>query len=104
LQIIFNKGSVMVLPTGVSKASGLQRVLEEMHLSPDDLVGVGDAENDHAFLEKCAVGVVVNNALPALKERADFVTRGARGEGVTELIDLILNDQLASFAGDKSQD
>jgi hydroxymethylpyrimidine pyrophosphatase-like HAD family hydrolase len=104
LQIIFNKGSVMVLPTGVNKATGLEEVLKEMQLSSQHLVGVGDAENDHAFLEKCAVGVAVSNALPALKERADFVTRGARGDGVTELIDLILNDQLASFAGDKSQD
>jgi hypothetical protein len=41
-------------------------------------------------------GVAVANALDALKERADFVTRGARGEGVEELIDLIVEDDLRS--------
>lgn len=95
LQVIFNKGAVMILPTGVNKASGLALALEEMHFLSSETVGVGDAENDHAFLELCAIGVAVSNALPMLKERADFVTKGARGDGVVELIDQILRDDLA---------
>ena len=92
LQVIFNKGSVMVLPTGVNKATGLAALLKEAGLSADEVVGVGDAENDHAFLASCGLGVAVSNALPMLKERADFVTNGARGDGVAELIDMILAD------------
>jgi HAD superfamily hydrolase (TIGR01484 family) len=46
LQIIFNKGAVMVLPPGVNKATGLLAALEEMELSAHNVVGVGDAEND----------------------------------------------------------
>jgi HAD superfamily hydrolase (TIGR01484 family) len=98
LEVIFNKGAVMVLPSGVNKATGLAALLEEANLSPDEVVGVGDAENDHAFLENCGIGVAVANALPMLKERADFVTTGARGDGVAELIDMILADDLAGFA------
>jgi hypothetical protein len=90
LQVIFNKGSVMVLPTGVNKATGLAALLKEAGIPADTVVGVGDAENDHAFLQACGVGVAVSNALPMLKERADFVTCGARGDGVAELIDMIL--------------
>jgi len=97
LQVIFNKGSVMVLPTGVNKATGLKALLKKAGVSAEDVIGVGDAENDHAFLECCGVGVAVANALPMLKERADFVTNGARGDGVAELIDLILADNLASI-------
>src|SRR5262249_54954321 len=67
-QVIFNKGSVMVLPPGVNKASGLSAVLEEMNLSPHNVVGVGDAENDHAFLNLCEFSAAVANALPTLKE------------------------------------
>lgn len=95
LQVIFNKGSVMVLPTGVNKATGLTALLQEAGLSADDVVGVGDAENDHAFLGACGVGVAVANALPMLKERADLVTKAARGDGVAELIDMILANDLA---------
>jgi HAD superfamily hydrolase (TIGR01484 family) len=98
LQVIFNKNAVMVLPSGVNKATGLQVALDELGLSAHNTVGVGDAENDHVFLRLCECGVAVENALPALKERADFVTSGSYGAGVEELIDNLLSEDLASLA------
>lgn len=95
LQITFNKGSVMVLPGGVTKASGLAAALERLELSPLNCVAVGDAENDLAFLEQCGLPVAVSNALASVKERAVLVTSGARGEGVAELIDRLLATDLA---------
>jgi HAD superfamily hydrolase (TIGR01484 family) len=95
LQVIFNKGAVMVLPAGVNKASGLRVALRELNLSEHNAVGVGDAENDHAFLSICECGVAVANALPSLKERADIVTKADHGAGVTELIDEIIASDLA---------
>ncbi len=53
LEIIFNKGAVMVLPSGVNKATGLAAALEELRLSPHNVAAIGDAENDHAFLQFC---------------------------------------------------
>lgn len=94
LQIIFNKGAVMVLPAGVTKASGLAAALDELRLSPHNVVGVGDAENDHAFLDTCELSVAVANALPAVKDRCDYVTSGARGDGVRELCDGLLESDL----------
>ena len=87
LQIVFNKGAVMVLPSGVNKASGLAAALVESGLSPHNVVGIGDAENDHAFLAMCGCSVAVANALDSVKAEADMVTRGARGDGVRELIE-----------------
>ena len=81
LEVIFNKGSVMILPTGVNKATGLREGLSLIGLSTRYTIGVGDAENDHAFLRICGCGIAVANALPALKERADFVTKRPHGEG-----------------------
>lgn len=93
LQVIFNKDAVMVLPSGVNKATGLVTALADLGLSPHNAVGVGDAENDHAFLKLCECSAAVANALPAVKDTADVVARGARGAGVAELIDeLIAND------------
>ncbi|MDW6021356.1 HAD family hydrolase [Mesorhizobium sp. BAC0120] len=101
LEIIFNKGAVMVLPTGVNKASGLAAALADLKLSPYNVVGVGDAENDHAFLKACGLSVAVDNAIPAVKETADLVTKSARGAGVEELVtNLTERDQeLASDHG-----
>jgi hydroxymethylpyrimidine pyrophosphatase-like HAD family hydrolase len=97
LHVIFNKGAVMVLPAGVSKASGLAAALAALGLSPHNVVGVGDAENDHAFLSACECAVAVANALPTIKERADVVTRGEAGAGVIELIDELVASDLAPW-------
>ncbi|OYW30761.1 MAG: haloacid dehalogenase [Chthoniobacter sp. 12-60-6] len=90
LQVIFNKGAVMVLPSGVNKATGLQAALLKMGLDPAEVVGIGDAENDHAFLDICGYSVAVSNALPAIMEKVDLVTTNDHGAGVEELIDILL--------------
>ncbi|MCC6978882.1 MAG: HAD hydrolase family protein [Candidatus Melainabacteria bacterium] len=97
-QIIFNKGAVMILPPGVNKASGLAAALKHLGLSPHNVVGVGDAENDHAFLTASEFSVAVDNALPALKERADFVTKSKRGAGVEESIKQLIEDDFLQLS------
>lgn len=92
--IIFNKGSVMVLPSGVNKATGLKKALKQMNLNAKDVVAVGDAENDLAFLAACGLGVAVANALPSVKEAAGRVMTKPRGAGVTELIDQLLTNAI----------
>jgi hydroxymethylpyrimidine pyrophosphatase-like HAD family hydrolase len=98
LQVILNKGSVMVLPTGVDKATGLAAALDELGISPRETIGVGDAENDEALLAFCGLSVAVANALPAIRRSAHIVTNGADGRGVTELIDRLLAGDLPSRA------
>jgi len=96
LQVIFNKGAVMVLPSGINKASGLKAALQELGLSSHNVVGIGDAENDHAFLGLCECSVAVQNALDTLKERVDWVTSKGHGDGTIELIQaLIATDLMA---------
>jgi HAD superfamily hydrolase (TIGR01484 family) len=94
LQIIFNKGAVMILPTGVNKATGLRCALKKLGLSHHNTVGIGDAENDEAFLKLCEASAAVDNALEVVKKQVDIVTTGARGAGVVELIDQIIADDL----------
>ncbi len=92
LQVIFNKGAVMVLPTGVNKATGLIAALQELKLSAHNVVGIGDAENDLSFLSLCECSVAVANAIPSLKEQADYTTKAENGDGVIELIEQLLAD------------
>lgn len=98
LQIVFNKGAVMVLPAGVNKASGLKAALDDLGLSSHNVVAIGDAENDHAFMRQSGFAVAVANALPAVRDEADLVTKGARGAGVTELIGLLIERDVEAFA------
>jgi hydroxymethylpyrimidine pyrophosphatase-like HAD family hydrolase len=94
LQIIFNKGAVMILPTGVNKATGLAAALAKLGISSQNTLGMGDAENDESFLKCCGLSAAVDNALEVLKRQVDIVTRGARGAGVTELIDQLIDNDL----------
>lgn len=97
LQLIYNKDAVMILPPGIHKASGLQAALDHLGLNPAQTVGVGDAENDHALLSLCGISVAVANALPSLKKEADLVTTGDHGKGVTELIETLIESDLAGI-------
>jgi len=92
LQVILNKGSVMVLPASVDKSTGLRAALDEVALDPERVVAIGDAENDQAFLATSGYGVAVANALETLKAASKHVTRGEAGAGVREIIESLISD------------
>jgi phosphoglycolate phosphatase (TIGR01487 family) len=98
LQVIFNKGAVMILPPGVNKATGLKTALQEMGLSPESVVGIGDAENDHAFLSLCGYSVAVQNALDTVKQEVDWVTSERNGDGTVQLIRTLIATDLEQSA------
>ena len=85
----------MVLPGNVNKAWGLKRALKTMGLSLHNVVGIGDAENDQAFLSACGCAVAVANALPSIKAKADFVVPD-HGAGVVELARRLTKTDLRS--------
>jgi hypothetical protein len=97
LHVVFNRSAVMILPVDVSKESGLRVALARLGVPQEATVGVGDAENDHAFLRGCGLAVAVANAIPAIAARADLVTGAAEGAGVIELIDGSLLRDMAGY-------
>mgnify|MGYP001214780082 CR=1 FL=1 len=102
-QVIGNRGAVMVLPAGINKATGLEHALRKLGLSRHEVVGVGDAENDHSFLACCECAVAVANATPSIKQIVDFTTAAENGDGVVELIDALIADDLRHLAGSLPQ-
>jgi hydroxymethylpyrimidine pyrophosphatase-like HAD family hydrolase len=95
--LVFNKGALMLLPGGVTKGTGLDAALTILALSPRNMVGIGDAENDHAFLAMSECAVAVADAVPALRERADHVTRAPGSRGVIEFVQEHLVNDLAAL-------
>jgi hydroxymethylpyrimidine pyrophosphatase-like HAD family hydrolase len=98
--VVFNRDSMMLLPGGITKASGLEAALSAMELSRHNVVAIGDAENDHAFLSVCECAAAVADAVPALRDRADHVTRAPGPAGVVEFIgEHVLNDLVGIIPG-----
>ncbi len=90
LDVVYNKNSVMIVPSGMNKRLGLMRVLEEFGYSASQVVGIGDAENDLDFLSCCGYSAAPANAVPQVKMLADIILKGANGSGTIELVERIL--------------
>jgi hypothetical protein len=73
---------VMVLPQGVSKATGLQRALGLLRRSLRNTLAIGDAENDHEMLRVAEVGAAVEWGSASLRAAADVVIGGPPSHGV----------------------
>jgi len=94
VQIIFNRNALMLLPPGVNKASGLEHALRKLGLSRHEVVGIGDAENDHSFLEYYECGIDVANAVESIREQAAHVTEAPGADGVVEAIEELIAEDL----------
>jgi hydroxymethylpyrimidine pyrophosphatase-like HAD family hydrolase len=86
LALLFNKGRVMILGQAISKATGLHEALKILRLSAHNVIGIGDAENDHELLQACEIGVAVEWGSAALKARADYVLPGTGPSAVGDYI------------------
>ena len=84
--LLRNRGELMVLPAGVSKGSGLLAALDLFGLSAHNAIAVGDAENDHAMFDVAELAAATANAVPSVREHADFVLDEANGAGVIGLL------------------
>jgi hydroxymethylpyrimidine pyrophosphatase-like HAD family hydrolase len=91
LAITFNLGRLMVLPHGVSKASGLQEALWRLRASVHNAVAIGNAENDHQLLEVCEIGAAVAWGSEALKRSADEVVPGDGPRAIARYIRDVLS-------------
>jgi hydroxymethylpyrimidine pyrophosphatase-like HAD family hydrolase len=91
-QIVFNREAVMLLPTGINKASGIQRALEELGRSEHNLVAFGDAENDLPLFAVAELAVAARGAIPAVARQAEDALSQPNGAGVARYVHQLLRD------------
>lgn len=84
--LVSNRAALMLLPEGISKGNGVERMLRALGLSFHDALALGDAENDLPLFEACGWAACPTNGVPELRERADWVFPGEDGEGVAAAI------------------
>jgi hydroxymethylpyrimidine pyrophosphatase-like HAD family hydrolase len=87
LDLVYNRGALMLLPPGISKGTGVRQAIASLGLSFHDVLGLGDAENDLDFLEACGYAGCPANAVPALQRRADWTFPGENGRGIAQAIE-----------------
>jgi len=80
----------MLLPSGVSKATGVRRALEELGRSEHNMIAFGDAENDLPLLTGAQLGIAARGAVPALGAVADDRLTQPGGAGVAQYVRRLL--------------
>ncbi|MGE5215876.1 MAG: HAD hydrolase family protein [Chloroflexota bacterium] len=85
-QMIFNRAALMLLPSGINKAVGVRRALDELGRSERNMVAFGDAENDIPLLIGAEVGVAARASTPAVLALADDRLSQPGGAGVAQFI------------------
>jgi hydroxymethylpyrimidine pyrophosphatase-like HAD family hydrolase len=68
-------------PVGVSKASGLSHVVNQLGLEPSDVLAIGDGRNDVEMLTWAGRGVAMGHAPDEVREIADAVTGTVDDDG-----------------------
>ncbi len=86
IHIICHKDYGLILPLGINKAKGLEKALLHFDITKNQVIGVGDAENDLDFLDFCGFKVAVGNAEDTVKAKADWIATSDEGEGMVEFI------------------
>jgi len=82
---------IELVPPGINKASSLQILLDHLGLRRESLIACGDAMNDYEMLRLAGLSVAMENAVPRIKEAADFVTLSNDADGVAHVIETFLD-------------
>ncbi|HUL62558.1 MAG TPA: HAD family hydrolase [Methanocella sp.] len=98
--MIRNVDSLMLLPHGASKATGIRWLMDVYCVDPQEMACIGDAENDIDMRGLCSIMGAVSNALPAVKRESDYVCRRSFGAGLLEFLEYIENNQAAKAPGE----
>jgi hypothetical protein len=87
MALVPNRASLMLLPQGVSKASGVRHIIRMLGLSARDVLALGDAENDLAMFEACGFSGCPGNAVAEARARADWTFPGDDGAAIAAALD-----------------
>jgi len=75
-----------------NKGLAVKKLAEILNISREDIMCIGDAENDRHMVEFAGLGVAMGNAMKGTKQAADHITDTNDNDGVAKAIDqFILN-------------
>lgn len=87
LNIVFSKPYFLeVTDRTASKGAALLKVAEHYGIHPEEIIAIGDSENDLSMIQKAGLGIAMANAKDKIKNAADFVTRSNNENGVAYAI------------------
>ncbi len=78
-----------LLPKGASKGNALVKLAEILGVDRKRVIAIGDNENDISMIKAAGMGVAVANAIPQLKDEAQFITVDNNSSALAALISML---------------
>lgn len=75
-----------IVAKGVNKGNTLKRLGEELNIKPEEMLTIGDQENDLSMVQLAGIGVAMGNAVDSVKQAADYITSDNNSSGVAQAI------------------
>ena len=76
-----------------NKGSGISLLADELGITKDEIICVGDAGNDKHMIEYAGLGVAMGNATEEIKELADYITLSNNEDGVAHVINKFILEE-----------
>jgi Cof subfamily protein (haloacid dehalogenase superfamily) len=76
-----------IVPLGTSKGAGLAWLLDYLGVPADEVLALGDAENDVEMLQMAGVGAAMGNAMSVVKDAADIIVASNDDDGLAEAVE-----------------
>lgn len=84
-----NVWRLQFLATNTSKGKGVLQVAKRLGIKPEEIVSFGDNYNDMEMLQQTGLGIAMANAVPELKQAADFITLSNQEDGVAYILEAL---------------
>lgn len=76
-----------ILPTGIDKAQRLEKLLEMIGISREEIIACGDGYNDLTMIQYAGLGVAMENAVLPVRKAADYITLSNNDDGVAHVVE-----------------
>ena len=72
---------------------GIEKIAEHLGITKDEIMCIGDADNDLGMISNCGFGVAMENAFESVKKHAKFITKSNNESGVAYAINKFINEK-----------
>jgi len=88
------KDNVDITRAGCNKQNAIRKIIDKLQIRPEEVMAMGDSENDLPMFELAGIKIAMQNAKQPLKEKADYITADNNHSGVAQAIrKLIFNEK-----------
>ncbi|SES70841.1 Cof-type HAD-IIB family hydrolase [[Clostridium] polysaccharolyticum] len=76
-----------LVPTGFSKATGMDYVAQHLGIPNERTIAIGDSMNDISMLDHAGISIAMGNSHPYLLDKVSFVTTDIHDDGIYKALE-----------------